>query len=382
MAALEEVVVVAPIPVMAYSKTRRKNNRRGVLSAYRDEALGVLHPIWVYPPMGGVVNAFFLFLWLLWPIWRLRRRFAFDVIDAHFGHPEGVAAALLATVFGCPFTVTLRGHETVHGLYRWRGQAMRWALRRAARVIAVSERLRQFAIAAGVPTERTVTISNGVDATLFHPRERGPLRQRLGMRPGVTAFVSAGHLIEGKGHHFVVEALADLRARGVNAELWVVGGLGPGGDYEREIHEVVKQRQLTKVVHFCGHVSPRELSGYMAAADVFCLASLREGCPNVVNEALACGTPVVASDVGAIPEMLTDQAYGIVVPPGDIAALKTALGRAMETQWDRAHIAAWGQARSWKQVATEAVEQLRLVKETWTKNQTLQRSKERFSTAG
>jgi glycosyltransferase involved in cell wall biosynthesis len=96
----------------------------------------------------------------------------------------------------------------------------------------------------------------------------------------------------------------------------------------------------------------------MTAADVFCLASSREGWPNVVNEALACATPVVTTDVGGAPDMVPGEEYGFVVPAGDGEALGAALRRALTKDWDRKAIAAWGGSRSWSNVAAETFEVL------------------------
>jgi glycosyltransferase involved in cell wall biosynthesis len=99
----------------------------------------------------------------------------------------------------------------------------------------------------------------------------------------------------------------------------------------------------------------------MAAADLFCLASSREGWPNVVNESLACGLPVVATDVGAIPEMIPSEQYGLIVPPDNAVALQNALREALGRNWDRSAIADWGQSRSWAQVAREVLQEMRQV---------------------
>jgi glycosyltransferase involved in cell wall biosynthesis len=99
----------------------------------------------------------------------------------------------------------------------------------------------------------------------------------------------------------------------------------------------------------------------MSAADVFCLASTREGWPNVVHEALACGTPVVATDVGAVPDLIPEPCYGLVVPVNDEAALEAALQTALHKDWDRPRIAAWGQRRSWEQVAREVFDEMQNV---------------------
>jgi len=360
MAELADIVVVAPVARFDYSQAP---GGEGAIPRRRQEGrLKVMHPRWLYPPLAGAWNGVFLFLALAGLACRLRRRFRFEVIDAHFGHPEGVAGALLGALLSCPVVITLRGNETMHARYRLRRYWMAWALRRATRVIAVSERLRQFAVSLGAAEERTRTIPNGIDVSIFYPRDRQRLRRDLGMTEG-PSIVSAGYLIERKGHHRVVRALASLRGNGIAAELWIVGGPGREGEFETEIRREVEQAGLREQVHFTGAVAPARLAEYLSAADVFCLASTREGWPNVVHEALGCGAPVVATDVGGIPDMLPSGEYGMIVPPADQSALEQALRQALAKPWDRDRIAQWGQARSWEQVAAEAVGQLRAAAE-------------------
>jgi teichuronic acid biosynthesis glycosyltransferase TuaC len=140
--------------------------------------------------------------------------------------------------------------------------------------------------------------------------------------------------------------------------LWIVGGPGREGQFEKTLHREVQERALESAVHFTGNVKPSNLADYMSAADVVCLASSREGWPNVVHEAQACGAPVVATRVGGVQEMIPKAEYGSVVSLGDDDALTAALSHALETQWDRAGITAWGRARSWQQVGAETAEVL------------------------
>jgi glycosyltransferase involved in cell wall biosynthesis len=121
----------------------------------------------------------------------------------------------------------------------------------------------------------------------------------------------------------------------------------------------VQEETLGDAVHFTGAVPPATLADYMAAADVFCLASSREGWPNVVHEALGCGTPVVVTDIGGVREMVGCEEHGLIVPPGDAPLLAAGLRRALGREWNRGRIAAWGAARSWNQVGAETAEVLR-----------------------
>jgi glycosyltransferase involved in cell wall biosynthesis len=115
-------------------------------------------------------------------------------------------------------------------------------------------------------------------------------------------------------------------------------------------------------VKFAGPVTPGELAELMSAADVFCLASLREGWPNVVHEALACGCPVIASKVGGVPDMIPDGESGTIVPCRDQQALNAALQAALERTWNRASISEKARERSWEQVAAEVFTELEQVR--------------------
>jgi len=362
LAAIADVVVVSPVAVVQYgSPNQRFTDLSRIPKSRTDEALRVEHPRWIYPPSIGWAHSWWLEKCSVSSFGRIRREFPFQVIDTHFGHPEASAAFRLARKFGVPFTVTLRGNETFHAGDPRKRRRMAEALRAAARVIAVSEPLRDFAIELGVDPKRAVVIPNGIDSTVFYPRNRSAERQRLGMAGSELHILSAGYLIERKGHHRIVETLAGLQGHGRPVRLWIVGDPGAEGDFAAEIRRRVSQCGVQANVTFVPAVPAAELACYMSACDLFCLATSREGWPNVVNEALACGTPVVATNVGGVPAMIPDSRFGLIVPPGDSAALGDALARALSTEWDRDAIARQGLSRSWEQVAKEVYEQLRAV---------------------
>jgi glycosyltransferase involved in cell wall biosynthesis len=271
---------------------------------------------------------------------------------------------MLALATRRPFTVTLRGNETEKAKTPVLRFLMRWTLHRAARVMTVSERLRQFAIGLGADPARVVTIPNGVNPGVFYPRDRAECRARAGMAEGAWHILSAGNLIALKGHHHVIESVANMRSSGADVQLWITGRIAGERTYPDQLHQLVARLKLADIVHFVGGVSQDVLATYMAAADVFCLASNREGWPNVVHEALACGCPVVASDVGGVPDMLPSGRYGILVPVAPEEEfpqkLEAALRQAMQSQWDRSAISQWGHARTWTSVASEALAQLEI----------------------
>lgn len=349
-AAWAQVRVVAPVALADYSRVSGKLFRSGLPLRRTEGRLEILHPRWLYPPKGGALNAACLFA-RCWPlVRRLDRESRIDLIDAHFGHPDGIAAALLSAAMRRPFVVTLRGNETMHARFPARRAALRWALRRAAGVIAVSGALRDFAVSLGAPAPRVAVIPNGVDTAIFHPRPRH------GRSDGVRVVLSAGYLIERKGHHHVMRAVARLRARGIACELWIAGGPGREGAFEGTLRRLAADLGLQEAVRFWGAVSPEKLAELMSESDVLCLASSREGWPNVAQEALACGTPVVATRVGGIPEMIPSPEFGLIVEPGGGEALEAALETALWREWNREAIARWGTSRSWESVAREVVD--------------------------
>ena len=358
LAKIATVKVIAPVAWMQFGNFALRGLVRGIPYRTQNE-LEVIRPRWFYPPLGGAVNALLLLAQTLGVMRKMRREFAFDILDAHFGYPDGITACLIASLLRCPVSITLRGNETMHSEFFLRRLAIRWAVRRADTVITVSERLRQWAISeCAARPERVLAIPNGVDTTVFYPRDRQAARTRLQLPPDAAVVLSAGYLIRRKGHHRVLSAVKTLRQAGANVHLVIAGGPGPEGRFEPELHRLVGELQLGECVHFTGQVSAPELAEIMSAADVLCLASAREGWPNVVNEALACGTPVVATDIGGVPDMLPSTQYGLIVPVDDAPALQQALAMALKTPWDRTAIAAWGKSRSWDQVALEVLQQL------------------------
>lgn len=360
LAARTRLVVVAPIASLDYANPNGDLLAGARVPRVRQErSLHVLHPRWLYPPYGGWMNAFFLFARLLPALAGLRARSNYDLIDAHFAHPEGIAAVLLGRLLGLPVVVTIRGSELRYRRHRSKRFWMSWALRRADRVIAVSDGLRELAIALGADPRRVTTVPNGIDSGVFFRRERSVCRVRHGLDTDGLIILTAGDLAELKGHHRVINAVKALNARGVHARLLIAGGVGRSGRYAETLRQHVHADQLDSQVKFLGEVTQSALAELMAAADVFCLASSTEGWPNVVNEALACGTPVVATDVGAVRQMIASTDDGFVVPVHDHDALASALFAALTRRWDRAAISTRGRSRSWAQVADDVLEQMR-----------------------
>jgi glycosyltransferase involved in cell wall biosynthesis len=251
----------------------------------------------------------------------------FAAIDAHYLYPDGVAAAWLARRLGKPLVLTARGSDVnLLPLYALPRRQILWATRRAAAVITVSRALEERLVALGVPADRITTLRNGVDLELFRPGDRAAARSVLGLA-GRT-LLSVGHLEPNKGHHVVLEALAALPGTTL-----VIAGDGPQAG---SLRALAHRLGLADRVRFVGTLPQQELPSWYGAADALVLASSREGMPNVVLEALACGTPVVATAVGGIPEIVSDQAAGVLMVRRDARALVEALEALFRTPPDRA----------------------------------------------
>lgn len=269
------------------------------------------------------------------------------LIDAHFAFPDGEAATWLGRWLGLPVTITLRGTEVPHSRDPGLRPRLVRTLRAAARVFSVSDSLRRLALELGVAAEKTDVVGNGVDVRRFHPVGRAEARARLGLPDDAKVLVSVGGLVERKGMHRVIDCLPALLARHPGLHYLVVGGAGPEGDMRGELEAQARRLGLAERVHFLGEVLPDALKWPLSAADVFVLATRNEGWANVFLEAMACGLPVVTTDVGGNREVVCRDELGSVVPFGDAAALQRALDTALAREWDRAAILAYAQANQW-----------------------------------
>jgi glycosyltransferase involved in cell wall biosynthesis len=311
--------VVAPVPWFPF--------RHSAFGAYAAQAraprsetrngIEVLHPRYpVLPKIGTTLAPFLLYRAVLPLVERLHRQRGFDLIDAHYFYPDGVAAAMLARRLRLPVVITARGTDVnVIGKYRLPRRMIRWAAREAAAVTAVSQALKDKLATLGVERERVHVLRNGVDLELFHPEGRDQLRAELDLRR--PTLLSVGNLLAFKGHGLAIEALSLLP----HCQL-VIAGEGP----ERAAFETLARRAgVAERVRFVGSLAQRELRRYYCAADALVLASSREGWPNVLLEAMACGTPVIATEVGGVPEIVTSMHAGTVIKERSAAALAGAV---------------------------------------------------------
>jgi len=227
--------------------------------------------------------------------------FEFDLIDAHYFYPDGVAAVMLGQYFRRPVTITARGSDVnVLPHYPLPRRMIRWAADRAAGLVTVSAALRQRLIELGVEPGRVTVLRNGVDVEMFRPGARDPCRREVGAN-GLT-LLAVGNLVPLKGHDLVIEALCHLP----QARLMIVGE----GPQKTALQELAVRQGVADRVTFVGNVPQKRLPTFYTAADILVLASRHEGWPNVLLEAMACGTPVVVSDIPGMTEIVASSHVG------------------------------------------------------------------------
>lgn len=278
---------------------------------------------------------------------RLRTEFPFDAILAAWAYPDAFAAARLAREFGCPLVTNVLGSDinALAAMPHLEPQ-IKQALGQSHKVIAVSHALRERVLELGISPDKVIVQHNGVDGERFRLQDRCEVRLRLGLAPDRPVVLYVGNWVAEKGVDVLVRAFARLSEEGNKSIQLALVGSGP---LEPALRELVKQHSLEDQVRFCGRKSHAEIPDWMAACDVFCLPSLREGCPNVILEALSSGRPVVASQVGGVPELLSNET-GVMVEAGNADALAKSLRSALEWRWNEEELRRSVRSRSWEEV--------------------------------
>jgi teichuronic acid biosynthesis glycosyltransferase TuaC len=305
--------VIAPVPWFFSTSPRYGDYARVTRTPARElyNGVDVLHPRYFLPPIVGMNIAPFLLALGARPAVQhlLKEGFDFDVIDAHYYYPDGVAAALLARHFNKPFVVTARGSDiNLISNYSVPRKLMRWASHRAYASIGVSQAITQAMANIGMPQTRLMMMPNGVDIDRFHLQPQPDARAKLGW-PAQPTLLSVGNLVENKGHHIAIETLRHLPDFRL-----VIAGEGPE---HNALQLLAIQLDVANRVQFMGRVAQDQLATCYCAADILVLASSREGWPNVLLESMACGTPVVATNVGGVPEIITSANAGRLMPTPD-----------------------------------------------------------------
>lgn len=293
----------------------------------------------VIPKIGMLLTPLFLAFSLFREIKRLQKTgYDFDVIDAHYYYPDGVAAAMVAKLLKKPLTITARGTDiNLIPQFFLPKKMILWASQVANYNLAVCDALRQRMVDIGIKEASTRVLRNGVDLNVFKPFDREAIRRDRSVNSKLL--ISVGNLIEIKGHHLIIEAMQEL----AGYELWIVGD----GDWKNKLNELTTELNLHDRVFFFPEVEQRLLPEIYNCADALILASEREGWPNVLLEAMACGTPVIASNVGGTSEILCSPEAGILFKDRTLQGIVFAVDQLFANYPDRMKTRAYAENFSW-----------------------------------
>jgi len=337
-----EAKVVAPVPWFPSSDPRFGEYAvfARAPSEERRYGIDVMHPRYLTVPKLGMSMAPFLLAAGAYPAVKslTRRGCDFEIIDAHYFYPDGVAAAMMGQWLDVPVVITARGTD-INLLPRFAlpRRMILWAARRAAALVTVSAALKAALTQLGVDASKISVLRNGVDTRLFHPVERASQRSRLGLTG--TVLLMVGNLVALKGHDIVLRALCEFS----DACLLVIGE----GREERNLIELAGALGIRDRVRFLGAIPQEQLAGYYGAADALVLASSREGWPNVLLEAMACGTPVVSTRVGGTPEIVAAPEAGVLANEPSAHGILEALQRLFRNYPDRQKTRRYAEGHSW-----------------------------------
>jgi len=354
-----EVKVINPVPWFPFqSRLNRYRDYDRIPKCEVFDGIEVFHPRFFSIPLLLKAVAAIGFCAAVLPIAvRLRKSWPYDLIDVHWTFPDLPAGRLLARLLGLKQMVSVRGAAALHAKeWSLRRLIVGHGLRRSDHVVTLSDGLKEACVALGVPAERVTTIGNGVDTSRFHYRDQEACRRRLGLAPEKTVLLGIGYLSPNKGFDRIIHSLPDVLQLAPAAELYLIGpnGAFTKGDATGSLERLVASLGLADRVHFVGEVPNEELVYWYNAADCFCLSSRGEGCPNVLLEALACGCPAVATDVGLVSQMLADPTMGIVVS-NSTEGVRSGLLSAVTRSFDRKKTSLQLQQCTWDSCARGVV---------------------------
>jgi len=347
LASRYEIVVIAPLPWRPGWPGKSK-----VSSTERIDGIEIFHPRYlVIPKILRATYGISLFLRIFPLLRRLKKEGRCDFISAHWLYPDGVASTMAARLLQLPVYVHAMGCDiNEYAKFHLRRIQIVRAMRSANAVITKSAALASRVQELGIAPANINVVPNGIDRHRFLPGDKQEARRALEIPADIFSFLYIGNFNQEKNVSLLIRAFAKaVENMSLPAHLYLVGD-GP----EREkLEGLVTNLAIRSRVTFAGRQSHQMLRTYYQAADCFALPSLREGCPNVLLEALACGLPVIASRVGGVPEIVT-AGRGALIESGNLEEWCRAVTEALANPPERVSNFQWP---SWEDNAT-ALEQI------------------------
>ena len=358
---LAPLAAVAPVSFFPLSGLFRDRASSGRVKELPERAqvdgMEVWYPRYFYPPkVGRPVQGHLYYFGAKRAVERAAEEVSAFALFGTWAYPDGFAVVKLARELGLPCVIKVHGSDINDYMeVGWRRRVIVSTLNRASKVIAVSEALKNKMIEYGVDGKKIIVVYNGVDGEVFKPGDRESARARLGLQKPAKRVLFVGNLKPVKGLDDLIEAMRQIVVERRDAQLHIVGY----GPLEQSLRQRVSDVSLQDNVRFEGEKRPDEVALWMNACDVLCLPSLNEGVPNVVLEALSCGLPVVATNVGGIPEVVSSEVAGFLVPPRDPVMLYSTISQALEHEWTRAAVSRFADRFSWDSNAETVLSSLK-----------------------
>jgi teichuronic acid biosynthesis glycosyltransferase TuaC len=281
------------------------------------------------------------------PIYSLIQQGGIDCVLSSWLYPDGCAVSSILRGSGVPLVLITQGTDTHQYInHPVRRKLIIDAVGKSGAVIARSDELARLLAIAGADSGKIHSIHNGVNQSIFHPRDGELCRQQLGLTRDVKVIAFVGNFLPVKNPQFLLEAFSS-RKIGDKVILAMIGN----GPLKSRLVRIAENLGITDRVVFTGPLDSENVARWMGVATCLCLTSHNEGLPNVVIEALASGLPVVASDVGGIGQLVNSPERGSLVPAGDIKGYISAIVRHLNRVDSRTQIAMSGSRFSWGKCA-------------------------------
>ena len=342
------VQVVAPVPYFPPIKISSRYTFSQVSHEEERDGLKVSHPrYFMTPKIGMSTYGWLMYKSVLQHVIKIQKDFDFDIIDAHYIYPDCYAAVLLGRYFNKPVIVSARGSDInqfaeIPAIRK----KLRITMQQADHNIAVCTALKEAMVEIGAEASKVTVVPNGVDGDKFYPIDKKSAKQKIGMS-GSKIILSVGQLIPRKGMDILINSFNNLIQQTDEDVKLVIAGDGAS---RNELEQLVTRLNLKDRVFLVGSHPHDELNVYYNAADLFCLASSREGWPNVVMESLATGTPVVATNIWGTPEILVSDDLGFLTER-NAKDMTQKLLAGIRKDWDRNKIIELMKIHTWDRAA-------------------------------
>jgi len=312
------------------------------------EAIEIYQPsYYTMPKIGVLASGWSYYMSTAGLIEEIHKEFKFNMVISYWTYPEGHAALKVAKKYNVPLMIRPRGSDiNVFLDNKWLASRVYNVLNQTDYILPNTEHMKNRIIGMGVEKDRVSFQSNGIDAAEFYPIAKDQAREQLELSLDTKIVLFVGSFKDIKGIPYYLNAIKMLDTQEyMNLNFIFLGE----GKYKSDIIKLSSELRHVSV-SIPGDITHTRLNVWMSAADLLCLPSLNEGCPNVLLESLACGLPVVASDVGGIPEIINHEDLGILFEAKNSEAIAGAIKEGLTRKWDSAKLLNRIKNQSWDNV--------------------------------